>query len=236
VTVLLDAQVSHRIAEALLARGHDAQAITSRPDVPDNIPDAQVMELAHAEGRVVVTNNVKDFRVIAAQRPQSGQGHAGLIFVSPNTPRTRPASEGPLNAASHRSGGDERNRHSEAAVRALRAPVQREERVAVRDGFEADQAVVRRAAEDAGVGERREDRATCRVGKPQGLGVEALAQHPGGRACGHRESAGQSREDRVGLEDDVRRQRSDVAHGNARGLVLVVPAREGGDDRARVGG
>ncbi len=93
--VLLDAQLSHRIAELLVERGHDAEAITSRPGLPDNTPDAQVMEIAHAEARVVVTNNIKDFRVIAAQRILSGQGHAGLIPVSPNTPRTK-ASVGPL--------------------------------------------------------------------------------------------------------------------------------------------
>lgn len=71
--------------------GYDAEAITSRGDLVDNLPDAQVMEIAHQEGRVVVTNNVKDFRPIAALRMQGGQGHSGLILVSSNTRRNRAA-------------------------------------------------------------------------------------------------------------------------------------------------
>ncbi len=119
--ILLDAQLSHRIAERLVQRGHAAEAITSRPDLPDNTPDAQVMEIAHAEGRVVVTNTIKDVRVIAAQRLQSGQGHAGLILLSPKTPRTK-ASVEPLADAieqhiKQNPGGLRRNRALGLAIR-----------------------------------------------------------------------------------------------------------------------
>ena len=91
--VLLDAQLSHVIAQLLVERGHDAEAVTSRDDLADNTPDAQLMEIAHAEARVLVTNNIKDFRPLAAQRIASGQGHAGLILISSNTPRTRAANK-----------------------------------------------------------------------------------------------------------------------------------------------
>jgi hypothetical protein len=93
VKVLLDAQLSHEIAELLVQRGHDAEAVTSRTDLANSTPDAQLMEIAHAEGRVIVTNNIKDFRPIAAQRIASGQGHSGLVLISPNTPRTRAATK-----------------------------------------------------------------------------------------------------------------------------------------------
>lgn len=93
--VLLDAQLSHEIAELLRARGHDAEAVTARPDLPSNAPDAQLMELAHSERRAIVTNNIKDFRPIAAQRLASGEGHSGLILIPSTVPRTK-ASVRPL--------------------------------------------------------------------------------------------------------------------------------------------
>ncbi len=89
--ILLDAQLSHEIASELVRRGIDAEAVTSREDLAGNTPDEQLMTLAHAEDRVIVTNNIKDFRPIAARRLLRGQGHAGLILVSPATPRTRAA-------------------------------------------------------------------------------------------------------------------------------------------------
>jgi hypothetical protein len=89
VKALLDAQLSHRIAALLAERGCDAHAITSRGDIPDNLPDAQVLALAHAERRAVVTNNIKDFRPLAAQRIASGEHHSGLILVPSSIPRTK---------------------------------------------------------------------------------------------------------------------------------------------------
>ena len=96
--VLLDAQLSHQIARVLSDRGHDAVAVTSLAGLPANTPDAQLMQLAHAEGRAVVTNNVKDFRPIAAQRIAVGHGHSGLILVSAATPRSKAATTPLANA------------------------------------------------------------------------------------------------------------------------------------------
>ena len=91
--ILLDAQLSHDIAEILRSRSHDADAVSARQDLADDLPDDEVMDVAHHEGRVVVTNNVKDFRPIAADRLASGKGHSGLILVSPNTPRSKAANK-----------------------------------------------------------------------------------------------------------------------------------------------
>jgi hypothetical protein len=95
VKVLLDAQLSHDVAEILRSRGHDVDAVMTRDDLPDDLPDDEVMEVAHGDGRVVVTNNVKDFRPVAADRLSDGRGHSGLILVSPNTLRSK-AANGPL--------------------------------------------------------------------------------------------------------------------------------------------
>ena len=87
--LLLDAQLSYLIADELTRRGHDVDALTRRSDIPNNLSDDQVLELAQAEGRVVVTNNVRDFRNLAAERTAAGSSHAGLILVPASVPRTR---------------------------------------------------------------------------------------------------------------------------------------------------
>jgi uncharacterized protein DUF5615 len=89
VKALLDAQLSPEIARVLRGRGRDVDAVTARPDIPDATSDAGLMEIAAAEDRAVVTNNIKDFRPIAAWRLQRGQGHAGLILIPSSRRRTR---------------------------------------------------------------------------------------------------------------------------------------------------
>lgn len=88
---LLDAQLSHEIARLLQERGLDVVALTARDDISDSTSDARIMEIAAGEGRAVVTNNVKDFRPIAARRLQRAQGHAGLILVPSTRRRTKAA-------------------------------------------------------------------------------------------------------------------------------------------------
>jgi hypothetical protein len=90
--ILLDAHFSPDVADLLVQRGHDVDAVLLRADLANDSSDAVVMAVAHAEGRAVVTNNVKDFRPIAAQRIASGHSHSGLILVPANRPRSRSAS------------------------------------------------------------------------------------------------------------------------------------------------
>lgn len=89
--LLLDVQLSYQIAEELTTRGHDCDAVTLREDIPDTTPDDELLAIAHREQRVLVTNNVKDFRKLAAQRIASGAGHSGLILIARSVPRTRAA-------------------------------------------------------------------------------------------------------------------------------------------------
>jgi predicted nuclease of predicted toxin-antitoxin system len=88
--VLLDEQLSGLIARLLRERGLDAEAVVERADLPQ-APDHEVIATAGREGRAVVTNNVKDFRPLAAERIASGRGHAGLILLPAGRSRSREA-------------------------------------------------------------------------------------------------------------------------------------------------
>ncbi len=88
VRVLLDEQLSGQIARLLRERGLDAEAVVGRADLIQ-APDREVMEVAHREARAVVTNNIKDFRPIAAEHIASGRGHAGLILLPAGRSRRR---------------------------------------------------------------------------------------------------------------------------------------------------
>ena len=89
---LLDEQLSPRIAELLRDRGHDVQAVVDRPDLAGR-SDRVVLEIAAGEERAVITNNIKDFRPLAAERLTRGQSHAGLILLPSTRIRTRGAVE-----------------------------------------------------------------------------------------------------------------------------------------------
>jgi predicted nuclease of predicted toxin-antitoxin system len=88
VKALLDEQLSPRIAELLRDRGHDVQAVGERGDLAGE-PDRVVLETAVAEERVVITNNVKDFRPLVAERLARGESHAGLILLPSKRSRRR---------------------------------------------------------------------------------------------------------------------------------------------------
>lgn len=88
--VLLDEHLSSQLAVELRARGLDAEAVSERVGMRGSL-DEQVMEVAAREGRAVVTNNVKDFRPIAAARLAQGKGHGGLILLPSTRSRSRSA-------------------------------------------------------------------------------------------------------------------------------------------------
>jgi len=90
VKVLLDEQLSGQIAHLLRERGLDAQAVVERADLPQ-AADREIMETAAREERALVTNNVKDFRPLAAERIADGRGHAGLILLPATRSRSRNA-------------------------------------------------------------------------------------------------------------------------------------------------
>ena len=63
---LLDEHLSPQIAELLRGAGYDVLAVADRHDLVA-CSDRVVFEAATAEGRAVVTNNIKDFRPLAAE-------------------------------------------------------------------------------------------------------------------------------------------------------------------------
>jgi predicted nuclease of predicted toxin-antitoxin system len=86
----LDEQLSPQIAELLRQFGHDVEAVAERPDLVGS-SDRTMLEVARAENRAVVTNNIKDFRPLAAEWLAQGRVHAGLILLPANRTRTREA-------------------------------------------------------------------------------------------------------------------------------------------------
>jgi predicted nuclease of predicted toxin-antitoxin system len=94
---LLDEQLSAEIARELRRRGCDVEAVTERRDLV-GASDEQIVELAGQEARAVITNNIRDFRPIAARRLAQGKRHAGLILLPSSRARNR-AAIGPLVSA-----------------------------------------------------------------------------------------------------------------------------------------
>ena len=77
--LLLDEQISRRIAEALRERGHDVLAgdeagLAQRPD-------EEVLGWAVRDRRAVVTANYRDFRALHEVLLLRGERHSGLVLV-----------------------------------------------------------------------------------------------------------------------------------------------------------
>jgi predicted nuclease of predicted toxin-antitoxin system len=80
VKLLLDEMLSRILAGQLRARGYNVDAVSEREDLKGR-PDPTIFEVAQSEQRVIVTENVQDFREIAADELAAGRSHAGLIFT-----------------------------------------------------------------------------------------------------------------------------------------------------------
>jgi hypothetical protein len=89
VKLLLDEMLPPAIARELTARGHDVRSVAGHPD-REALSDPEVLALARAERRAVVTNNVRDFRPLHVEAVlPGGAGHYGMIFISGNHRRTK---------------------------------------------------------------------------------------------------------------------------------------------------
>lgn len=79
--LLLDAQISGRyVAEPLRSRGHDVLLVDEDRRL-DGAADTEILELAAAENRILVTFDVKDFMPLAREWAERGKRHSGLIVV-----------------------------------------------------------------------------------------------------------------------------------------------------------
>ena len=79
--LLLDEMIPPVIAAQLRLRGHDVDAVASRRDLVKQT-DAVIYAVAQREGRVLVTENIDDLRLIASHEIDSGRTHTGLIFTN----------------------------------------------------------------------------------------------------------------------------------------------------------
>jgi len=79
--LLLDAHVSGpSVGRRLEHAGHDVRALDQEPAL-EGLDDDEVLALATAEGRILVTHNVSDFPHIPREWASSGRTHAGVILV-----------------------------------------------------------------------------------------------------------------------------------------------------------
>jgi predicted nuclease of predicted toxin-antitoxin system len=82
--LLLDAHLSGRVVgKSLAGSGHDVRALDSEAEL-ERLPDSDVLELAAAEGHVLITANIKDFEPLLKQWVGEGRSHAGIILVPPS--------------------------------------------------------------------------------------------------------------------------------------------------------
>lgn len=80
--LLLDEQISGKVAERLRERSCDAIAVAEEAALR-GLSDPEVFELAQAQGRAVVTYNRADFEAINLEYVEANREHYGLVIVHP---------------------------------------------------------------------------------------------------------------------------------------------------------
>jgi predicted nuclease of predicted toxin-antitoxin system len=98
--LVLDEMFSPDLAGALRDFGHDVAAAAEQPSLRA-MTDEEVFGWAMAEGRWLLTENVRDFRPILLRALQASTPVTGILFTSSRTfPRSR-KNPGPLISALH---------------------------------------------------------------------------------------------------------------------------------------
>lgn len=80
--LLLDEQISHKVAERLRKRGVDVIAATADPALR-GLADPDLFAAAQQQSRVVVTYNRVDIEAIVRDYAAAGSDHHGLVIVHP---------------------------------------------------------------------------------------------------------------------------------------------------------
>lgn len=80
--LLLDEQISGKVAERLGAQGHDVVATAAQPGLR-GLSDPDLFELAQGEERAVATYNRPDFEALVHEYAEVGRQHHGLILIHP---------------------------------------------------------------------------------------------------------------------------------------------------------
>ena len=79
--LLLDEMFTDDIAQQLRTKGYDVISVVADPALV-GLPDDQILAYSTAEGRALVTANIKDFIPLDTRYRAADQSHAGLILVS----------------------------------------------------------------------------------------------------------------------------------------------------------
>lgn len=82
--LLLDEMFTDDISQQLRTKGYDVISVVADPALV-GLPDDQILAYAIAEGRALVTANIKDSVPLDARYRAADQSHAGLILVSTKT-------------------------------------------------------------------------------------------------------------------------------------------------------
>lgn len=80
--LLLDEQISGKVAERLRDRGHDVTAATEEPGLR-GLSDPDLFEVAQQQGRALATYNRVDFEPIIREFALMDREHHGLVIVHP---------------------------------------------------------------------------------------------------------------------------------------------------------
>jgi hypothetical protein len=80
--LLLDEQISGKVAERLRNQGHDVVAVADEQSLR-GLGDPDVFEIAQGQGRAVATYNRDDFEAIVREYAEAGREHNGLVIVHP---------------------------------------------------------------------------------------------------------------------------------------------------------
>jgi predicted nuclease of predicted toxin-antitoxin system len=79
--LLLDEHLSApRLGEALGREGHDVRA-AARDPVLAGAADEALLRAARAEGRILLTRNVRDFAPLLVEWAGSGERHSGCVLI-----------------------------------------------------------------------------------------------------------------------------------------------------------
>lgn len=79
--LLLDAHLSPaRLGEGARRAGHDVFAVAEHPEL-DGASDESLLEIARAQGRILVTLNVRDFVPILRIWAGANRPHAGCVLI-----------------------------------------------------------------------------------------------------------------------------------------------------------
>ncbi|MCF8537208.1 MAG: DUF5615 family PIN-like protein [Candidatus Nanopelagicales bacterium] len=79
--ILLDEMLAPAIANQLRHHSFDAHAVTERPELV-GAPDTTILEAAATEGRVLVTENIRDFVSLHSLWTANQRMHSGILLVS----------------------------------------------------------------------------------------------------------------------------------------------------------